>query len=69
MINNQVDTDVDPPNSNDEVDKEVDVNGLVEKTPWISGTALGAIANPPVTVVTALELNVTPPVMHELIPH
>jgi len=40
------------------------------------GTALGAIVNPLVTVVTtlklnvtALELNVTPPVMHESIAH
>ncbi len=65
MINNQVDTDVDP-NLKDEVDMEVDVNGLVQKTPWIFETVLEAIANPP---VTALELNVTPHVMHESIPH
>jgi len=50
MINNQVDTDVDP-NLKDEVDMEVDVNGFGQKTPWIFGTVLGAIGNPPVTVV------------------
>jgi len=45
-----VETNVDP-NSKDVVDMEVDLYGLVKKTPWILESALGANVNPLVTAV------------------